>query len=494
MAKPARPDANPPTKAAARKSTRTMPSMTSLSPQEVSGVWMACHLEGRPRCTPVLQFSEFSQALGKDLSPPRRRRRYLGLMAGRLGRPRKPRESVIGRLFYHPPCRLQNRIRNQSHDCGCRDQQGVAHFPAEENGERDNANQRRQPVANGDPAKQDAGAEDRADRRTIGAANKALHVRIFTVAREQRRRDQNENERREENADGRDQRAPEAGDEIADEGRSDDDRTGTYHSDRDRDEKLPFVEPSVLLDEPLLEKRHNHEAAAERERSGLKKEQQQLAECRIGCCGGSDEQRHRSDLQFNVWRFAKEIAVIEDADDPRADEQQGYFGLKNDRHREPGERDAPLQPILHAELRKAVTGVKDQGDHGWAHAVEDRGDGFEIAEIDVKRPKRGNHHEIRKDEGPAADPGPPETPAKIADVNADLNRKRPRQRLADRDGFAHLLFREPAAFADQFALHLSDERNRPAKTDRPQTQEVEQQLRQPPVWRLHRPVRHEGLL
>jgi len=40
---------------------------------------MAFHLEGRPRCTPVLQFSEFSQAPGKDRSPPRRRRRCLGL-------------------------------------------------------------------------------------------------------------------------------------------------------------------------------------------------------------------------------------------------------------------------------------------------------------------------------------------------------------------------------------------------------------------------------
>jgi hypothetical protein len=33
-----------------------------------------------------------------------------------------PRESVIGRLFDHHPCRLQNRIRNQSNYRGRRDQ------------------------------------------------------------------------------------------------------------------------------------------------------------------------------------------------------------------------------------------------------------------------------------------------------------------------------------------------------------------------------------
>ena len=220
-----------------------------------------------------------------------------------------------------------------------------------------------------------------------------------------------------------------------------------------------------MLDEPLLEKRYNHEAAAERERPGLKKEQRQLSQCRACRYGGCDDQRQRRDLQFNVRRFAKEVAVIEDADDSRADKQKRHFGLEDDRYREADQRDGPLQPVLHAELRKAVTGVKDQRDHGRAHPVEDCGDGFEIAEIDVECPARGNHYEIRKDESPAANPGAPETAAQIGDVYADLNRKRSWQRLADRDGFAHLFFRKPATFADQLAFHLPDKSDRTAKAD-----------------------------
>ena len=58
--------------------------------------------------------------------------------------------------------------------------------------------------------------------------------------------------------------------------------------------------------------------------------------------------------------------------------------------------------------------------------------------------------------------------AQVGDVDADLDGKRTRQRLADRDGFAHLLLGQPAALGDQFALHLADERDRPAKAEQAQ--------------------------
>ena len=104
-------------------------------------------------------------------------------------------------------------------------------------------------------------------------------------------------------------------------------------------------------------------------------------------------------------------------------------------------RDHPLQPVLHAELGEPVAGMQDQRDHRRADAVEDRRHRLQVAEIDVERAERGDDHEVRQDEGPAAGPGAPEAAAQIGDVDADLDRERPRQRLADRDGLAHLLLR-----------------------------------------------------
>src|SRR5260221_11478968 len=68
-------------------------------------------------------------------------------------------------LVHHHPPRLQDRIRDQTDDRGRGDQERIAHLPAEQHGERDDADQRRQPVADRDLSKQDAGAQDRANRR-----------------------------------------------------------------------------------------------------------------------------------------------------------------------------------------------------------------------------------------------------------------------------------------------------------------------------------------
>ena len=108
--------------------------------------------------------------------------------------------------------------------------------------------------------------------RAISAAHKALHVRIFTVAREQWRCNQNENKRRKEDADGRDQRAPEAGDEIADEGRGNDDGTWTHQGLVEQYGWLDERQFLIAVAVGMLEKRHNHESAAKGKRSSLKKE------------------------------------------------------------------------------------------------------------------------------------------------------------------------------------------------------------------------------
>ena len=71
----------------------------------------------------------------------------------------------------------------------------------------------------------------------------------------------------------------------------------------------------------------------------------------------------------------------------------------------------------------------------------------------------------------------PQQPAsKIRDIDADLNREWPGQRLTDRDRLAHLLLADPAAAVDQLALHLTDERDGSAKAEQTETKEVEYKL------------------
>ena len=77
-----------------------------------------------------------------------------------------------------------------------------------------------------------------------------------------------------------------------------------------------------------------------------------------------------------------------------------------------------------------------------------------------KRPKRGDNQKVGQNESPAACPGSPEAAAQIGDEDADLYRKRPRQRLTDGDRLPH----QPFAFADKFALHLADKRDGAAKS------------------------------
>src|SRR5262249_29583375 len=151
---------------------------------------------------------------------------------------------------------------------------------------------------------------------------------------------------------------------------------------------------------------------------------------------------------------------IENADKSRANKQQRDLRLQDYRYDQTGRRDRPLQLVLHTKLRKAPTGMEDQGDDRWADTVEDTSDRFEIAKIDVESTQGGDDHEIRKDESPAADPGPPKTAAQIRYINSDLNRERSGQRLAYGNGFTHLFFGQPAALGNEFALHLTDQRDR----------------------------------
>jgi hypothetical protein len=54
-----------------------------------------------------------------------------------------------------------------------------------------------------------------------------------------------------------------------------------------------------------------------------------------------------------------------------------------------------------------------------------------------------------------------------------LDGERPRQRLTDGDGFAHLLLGQPTPLSDQFPFHLTHERDRPAKAKKAEPQKID---------------------
>jgi len=66
----------------------------------------------------------------------------------------------------------------------------------------------------------------------------------------------------------------------------------------------------------------------------------------------------------------------------------------------------------------------------------------------------------------------PRSPANIGDPDANLDSQRPRERLTDRDAFAHLLLGQPLPLPDQFPLHLAHESDGTAEADRPKAEVV----------------------
>jgi len=124
--------------------------------------------------------------------------------------------------------------------------------------------------------------------------------------------------------------------------------------------------------------------------------------------------------------------------------------------------------------------MEDERDHCRTDAIEDRRHWLQVAQRHVKRTQGGDNDEIGQDERPSAGPCAPEAGPQIGRVDANLDGKRPRQGLADGDGFAHLLVGEPALLRHQLALHLTDQRHRPAEAQKAQTQEVTHELAHPP--------------
>src|SRR5207249_11142201 len=94
----------------------------------------------------------------------------------------------------------------------------------------------------------------------------------------------------------------------------------------------------------------------------------------------------------------------------------------------------------------------------------------------VERAHGRDDDEVRQDERPSSGPGAPEAAPNVRDPDADLDRQRTRQRLADGDALAHLLFAEPPLVADQLALHLAHERDRTAEAKDTEAQIIPDEL------------------
>src|SRR5712691_6650438 len=118
-------------------------------------------------------------------------------------------------LFHEYPFRLEQRERDEPDDRRRRHEQRIVDLPAEEDDEAHERHQRGEPVADGDLPQQDAGAEDGADGGGVGALDEALDVRVLTIAPQDGRDDEDEQERRQEDSDRRGHRSPEPVDERA---------------------------------------------------------------------------------------------------------------------------------------------------------------------------------------------------------------------------------------------------------------------------------------
>ncbi len=145
-----------------------------------------------------------------------------------------------------------------------------------------------------------------------------------------------------------------------------------------------MIQPAELLDKPLLKKRHDNEAASEGERARLEEEQQELAQDRARSSGRQLRKNGCYGYRERWWRSLEQAAVVQNADDASANEQQRHFGLQDDGDDEADRRDRPLQPVFHAKLGQAVAGMQDQRDDCGTYPIKDRGYRLQVAEIDIE--------------------------------------------------------------------------------------------------------------
>ena len=142
-------------------------------------------------------------------------------------------------------------------------------------------------------ADHDRRSSDRANRSGRRALHEALQARVVLVATDHPPRDDDEQVGRREDGDRRDHGAGDSVDQIARERRHDHDRPRADQAHRDGVDELPLGEPVMVVDEALVQERHDREPGSERERAGLCEEQAHRPKGRAR--PGPGESAHRGD-------------------------------------------------------------------------------------------------------------------------------------------------------------------------------------------------------
>ena len=147
-------------------------------------------------------------------------------------------------LLHHDPRWMQPWKRDQPRDRSSCHEERVTDPPAKQGEERSYRDDTRERVSNRNVPEKHARPEDGPDRCCVSALDGSLHVAVGTVSRKARRNQEDEQERGQEDAHG------------------------------DGYQEVPLIQPTVLLNDALLQKRNDHETTAEGKRPRLQEKQQ----------------------------------------------------------------------------------------------------------------------------------------------------------------------------------------------------------------------------
>ncbi len=270
--------------------------------------------------------------------------------------------------------------------------------------------------------------------------------------------------------------APVTGDEIADEAHRDDHGPRRDHRHRDRVDELALVQPVVLVHHASVEERHDREAAAEHEGSGLAEEQSDLHEERPvddrGHAGNSRElggnRHHGPRLEPAFGR-----RFHQPRDDARDQEKPHNFRLRHDGDCRGDEVERPQQPVLADRFRRElVRADRDDPDHRGADAVEHGLHPGESAVGDVSCSDSDHHEERRQHEREPHQRRSEDAVVDETEVDRELRGERPRCELRKGQPFAVILLGNPLALLHEIAMHVAHQRDRAAEAESAKAQRV----------------------
>ena len=159
--------------------------------------------------------------------------------------------------------------------------------------------------------------------------------------------------------------------------------------------------------------------------------------------------------------------------DAAQDEQAADLGLGP--HGDQGHEPAIAHSSRSAAQRQAQElprRAHDDADHRRAHAVERRLHPAEAAVGDVDRAQRQRHQERGEDERQPDQGGARDPAVDVAQAHGELGGEGPGRELREGQALHVVLLGEPRAALDEVALHVADERHRPAEAQAAQVEEV----------------------